>query len=643
MAKIPPAIRIFSLLWVVMLVTTSCVDVPIDRIPTDWDLNLEVDTGQGVLDSIGAAKETLTEAERVAGEEMRDVIREAKEQLEVFSAEVINLVGEQLDQKIETLDKKIQLKLVWIEHQVEQLHAYALDITNAIGSEARSTIRQAELGMRRTIQQTQDAADETIAGFIEGEIIFVNTAFDRGLSIGGFFGGIVLTIITLWMWRNRPWPPERAERIRLSVLMTVTVAVALVPITMLYRPLRAYVLTSAGKGNEVELVFEKLIYYRRPHILDFDPDVVVSSPDHRSAGLVLRGMYLATGLGMPTVTFGNDPIQVGGSDDELMVDIGPVIDDPLAANSILIQYGAAGTPTVEYSVLVQTPTPTPKPTIPPDTPIPTPTSIPLVASFEAEPASGKWPLEVRVTDHSSGENIQSWNWDFGDGSTAIVQQPPAHTYGEAGDYTIRLTVTDASDHKQTFTTQIEVMSKVGERAGEIGPFGGFWGDWYNDEMCPNSTLAYGFILKVQGRQGDSDDTALNAIRLRCGQDGVPVGEATSGQGAWGSWHSVTGESCEVGEYLIGAKMMIEPKQGSGDDTAANNVAFICTKGQQILVNHAAQFADWSKLQVCPADTAICGLRTRVEAPQDDLSDLFNPIIGDDTALNDVKFICCYSR
>ncbi len=66
-------------------------------------------------------------------------------------------------------------------------------------------------------------------------------------------------------------------------------------------------------------------------------------------------------------------------------------------------------------------------------------SIP-VASFSASPTSGAHPLSVTFTDKSTGFP-ESWNWEFGDGSTS-TEQKPVHTYSEAGRYTVKLTVTN---------------------------------------------------------------------------------------------------------------------------------------------------------------------------------------------------------
>lgn len=636
MAKISQLIRIFSALCILLMAAAACV--PVGDLPTNYNLNLTVDTGQGVLDSIQATKNALLEAEAKAGEEARQTIEDALAQLTTLATEVINLIGTQLDQKIDKLDKMIQLKLIWIEHQVEQLHAYALDIIQATGAEARAVIREAELGMRRTIQQTQDAATKTIVTATAGGIIFVNTLADRLLSIGGIAVGILLIFIATFTWGRliyeKRLPDAGLQRTMSFVLMGASMLFAIAPFSMLYAPLRAYALTSVGQGSEVDLMFKKLVDFRPPQVLDFDPDTVVASKDNQAAGLVIKGMYLASGLGMPFVNYGSWNLQVHGSDDKLTVDIGPVVDHPAAANSIQIYFGSTGTPTIYYSVPVYTATPTRTPT---KTSTVTPTTtrtytpIPLIAAFQASPTSGKWPLSVQVTDQSSG-GVVSWNWNFGDGSTAAVRNPPPHVYNKAGSYTITLKVTNSKGQSQSATRQIQVASRVGEVVSTIGPFGGFWGTWYSTTMCPSGKLAYGFDVKVEGHQNGGDDTALNGIRLTCGLNGIPVSEITSGQGGWGSWRG--GKACPSAEYLTGARMMIEEKQGAGDDTAADNIAFRCSGGSEQVIHHDAEFGTWSNLQMCPADTAICGIQTRVEDSQG---------AGDDTALNDAKFVCCYSR
>jgi PKD repeat protein len=64
-----------------------------------------------------------------------------------------------------------------------------------------------------------------------------------------------------------------------------------------------------------------------------------------------------------------------------------------------------------------------------------------VANFNADIINGSVPLTVNFTDTSTGSGITSWDWDFGDNTThSTMQNPPAHTYSMAGDYTVALRV-----------------------------------------------------------------------------------------------------------------------------------------------------------------------------------------------------------
>ncbi|HVR76242.1 MAG TPA: PKD domain-containing protein, partial [Planctomycetota bacterium] len=66
----------------------------------------------------------------------------------------------------------------------------------------------------------------------------------------------------------------------------------------------------------------------------------------------------------------------------------------------------------------------------------------VVADFSANPTSGCAPLAVDFSDQSTGNDITSWSWDFGDGSTS-GEEDPRHVYQSPGSYTVSLTVGNA--------------------------------------------------------------------------------------------------------------------------------------------------------------------------------------------------------
>ncbi|XP_018429327.1 PREDICTED: vitelline membrane outer layer protein 1-like [Nanorana parkeri] len=133
---------------------------------------------------------------------------------------------------------------------------------------------------------------------------------------------------------------------------------------------------------------------------------------------------------------------------------------------------------------------------------------------------------------------------------------------------------------------------------------------------------------VEEQQGKGDDTALNGIELYCDyySDTVKRGTISSTKGSWGGW---TGERWCPSGYLTSFSLRVEGSIGRGDDTAANNIQFLCSD-PNILEGNGGVWGGWGSWSgACPV--GICGITTRVERPQGR---------GDDTALNDVKFECC---
>jgi len=82
-----------------------------------------------------------------------------------------------------------------------------------------------------------------------------------------------------------------------------------------------------------------------------------------------------------------------------------------------------------------------------------------VSDFMGAPLAGVAPLGVQFTDLSSG-NATAWSWDFGDGGTS-TQRNPAHTYQNAGSFTVRLTASNAGgQNTNTKTAYVAVSAPV---------------------------------------------------------------------------------------------------------------------------------------------------------------------------------------
>ena len=78
---------------------------------------------------------------------------------------------------------------------------------------------------------------------------------------------------------------------------------------------------------------------------------------------------------------------------------------------------------------------------------------------------------------------------------------------------------------------------------------------------------------------------------------------------------------------------MEIHQGGGeleDDTAANDVEFKCRNGEVISSTNGGKLGDWGAWSPT-CSTGFCGIQTKVE--------LLLGADADDTALNDVRFMC----
>jgi hypothetical protein len=161
--------------------------------------------------------------------------------------------------------------------------------------------------------------------------------------------------------------------------------------------------------------------------------------------------------------------------------------------------------------------------------------------------------ELRLQDSSTGADIYSWEWDFGDGATETWNTytyprdlVATHTYAEGGDYTVTLTVTNAAGSDDA-TLAILVLAapkaqmialpqaKAGETAtftdvstGEITSWSWNFGDgtvvvWNADNRPADGKIthkysdggSYVVTLSVSGPLGDS--TVNKSIQVTGGK------------------------------------------------------------------------------------------------------------------------------
>ena len=80
--------------------------------------------------------------------------------------------------------------------------------------------------------------------------------------------------------------------------------------------------------------------------------------------------------------------------------------------------------------------------------------------LDASPETGASPLTVKFTGETdpAGAPIDSWSWDFGDGTTSD-QSAPTHDYEEPGTYTVTCTVVGVGGFTATTTITVYVYDQ----------------------------------------------------------------------------------------------------------------------------------------------------------------------------------------
>jgi len=81
--------------------------------------------------------------------------------------------------------------------------------------------------------------------------------------------------------------------------------------------------------------------------------------------------------------------------------------------------------------------------------------ISLNACFKPSRNSGEAPLVVQFSPSCSTGNAQEFTWDFGNGQTS-VERKPTFTFEEAGEYEVKLEVSDANNNVSEYIETITV-------------------------------------------------------------------------------------------------------------------------------------------------------------------------------------------
>ncbi|HYG14236.1 MAG TPA: PKD domain-containing protein [Bacteroidia bacterium] len=89
--------------------------------------------------------------------------------------------------------------------------------------------------------------------------------------------------------------------------------------------------------------------------------------------------------------------------------------------------------------------------------------LPLKAAFTQDKTMGCSPLLVQFSDKSTG-NITSYYWDFGNGNTSALKNPGA-LYHTAGNYTVKLIITDGSGESDTLIKTLALKAIPNPQAG----------------------------------------------------------------------------------------------------------------------------------------------------------------------------------
>jgi hypothetical protein len=214
------------------------------------------------------------------------------------------------------------------------------------------------------------------------------------------------------------------------------------------------------------------------------------------------------------------------------------------------------------------------------------------------------------------------NTNYGN-KTVVISPPPTPIQAPIFDKPARSTI-------------IEVSNTMKSKQG------------WQEAKCASGFFIEGFKMQSEPPQGKNDDTAANMFAISCiNRFGNVEPLKKPVEGLFGKWGThIT--KCQRGTYVSSYSINNEPHRGNGndfDDTAVNWLKFGCrsfntvSAAKELTIPHVElikehnwpTFGIYGEPAYCPAYTAACGLRVKVEGKQKG---------GDDISLYDVALECC---
>ncbi len=129
----------------------------------------------------------------------------------------------------------------------------------------------------------------------------------------------------------------------------------------------------------------------------------------------------------------------------------------------------------------------------------------LQARFSFRQTATENKFMYSFIDETKNENIISWDWDFGDGTVATVQNP-VHTYPATGTYKIKLTVKAyVNDHLEI--NSIKQYLYIGDRS-----YYHMGGHCFDDHLFPiDKGTAYLFRIEITNQLTPIDTASIDTL------------------------------------------------------------------------------------------------------------------------------------